>query len=99
MATSPPTLPPPPGGPGQDDQPGAPTSPAAAAPAPPQPSGAMQQGVKDVINLVSLARGIAKAFPSTSPEIMQINDLVRQVQQKMMASQNPGEPMAPPTNG
>jgi hypothetical protein len=59
----------------------------------------MQQGITDVMTVVSTVRGIAKAFPATAPEIMQINDLMRQVQQKMMASQPVGEAMAPPTNG
>lgn len=76
-----------------------PTSPAAVAPAPASPAPGMQQGTQQVIQVVQGLRSIAKAFPAAAGEISQINDLMRQVLSKMMASQQTGEPAAPPSAG
>lgn len=52
-----------------------------------------------LIAVVHGLRAIAKAYPSTAPEISQINDLMRKVGAAMMASQQPEEPAAPPVGG
>jgi hypothetical protein len=52
-----------------------------------------------LIQVVHGLRAIAKAFPSTAPEISQINDLMRSVGAKLMQSQTPAEPAAPPMGG
>jgi hypothetical protein len=75
-----------------------PTAPVAASPSPAQPSG-MQRGTQDLLQAVSLLRGIAKSYPSASPAISKINDLIQEVSAAMMQSQTPGEPMAPPNGG
>jgi hypothetical protein len=73
-----------------------PTNPPATAPAPGRPSPEMQQGTQMVIGVVHNLRSIATAFPSTTPEINEINNLMRSVLAKMMQHQRPGEPEAPP---
>lgn len=102
MAAGPSTLPPPPGaggpaGPGPGDV--NPTSPAAASPSPPTPSPTMQHGTAMAISVIQGLRAIAKSFPATAPDIAEINNKMREVMSKMMASQEPGEPAAPPTGG
>jgi len=97
MATASSSLTPPPGIDDQDSQ--SPTSPAAVSPAPPEPAQGMQGGTQMVIGVVQGLRAIAKAFPATAPDIAQINDLMRGVMSKMMASQQTGEPAAPPQGG
>lgn len=76
-----------------------PTAPTAVSPAPATPSPAMQQNTKDVIQVVSGLRSIAKSCPQAADEITKINDLMRTVLAKMMQSQNVGEPQAPPAAG
>ena len=94
MASAPSTsLPPPPPGSA------APTSPVAASPAPPEASPQLERGSRMTIQVVSGLRTIAQEFPATAPLITQINDLMRQVQMKMMSTSKPGEPAAPPVNG
>jgi hypothetical protein len=56
----------------------------------------MDNGAKLVIAAVTAQRAIAKAFPSTSPEISQMNDLMQKVQAKIMQHGTPGEPQAGP---
>jgi hypothetical protein len=56
----------------------------------------MDSGAKLVIAAVAAQRAIAKAFPSTSPEISQMNDLMQKVQAKIMEHGTPGEPQAGP---
>src|ERR1035437_6875342 len=98
MAAGPSPLSPPPGnGPPPDQQ--SPTSPTAASPAPPTPAPATQQGTQMLIQVVHGLRAIAKAFPAAAPEISQINDLMRSVGAKLMQSQPPAEPAAPPMSG
>ncbi len=73
-----------------------PTNPTAAAPSPARPSPEMQQGTQMVIGVVHNLRSIATAYPSTTPEIQEMNNLMRRVLAKMMQNQRPGEPEAPP---
>lgn len=84
-------MPPPPGS--------APMTTGIASPAPATPSPQMQQGTQAAIQVVNLLRGIAKAFPGTSPKISEINNLMREVTALMMQHQEPGEPQAPPSGG
>lgn len=51
------------------------------------------------ITVIQGLRAIAKSFPATAPDIAEINNKMREVMAKMMASQEPGEPAAPPTGG
>ena len=100
MASAASTLPPPPGADGSAGPGGtSPTTPAAAAPSPATPSPMMEQGARMVIGVVSGLRSIAKAFPETAEPISQINNLMRDVQAKMMKSAQPGEAQAPPSGG
>jgi len=59
----------------------------------------MQQGTQMAISIVSNLRTLAKAYPQISPEVQQINDLMRKVMAGMMQNQTPGEPAAPPMAG
>lgn len=52
-----------------------------------------------MIQAVQAQRAIAQAFPQTAQLISQINDLMRQVQLKMMQGVEPPEPAAPPVGG
>ena len=52
-----------------------------------------------LIQVVHGLRAIAKAYPASAPEIMQINELMRAVGAKIMQSQPSEEPQAPPTGG
>jgi len=49
-----------------------------------------------VLSVVQGLRGIAQSFPAAAPLITQINDLMRQVQMKIMQQQPASEPAAPP---
>jgi hypothetical protein len=98
MASPANTLAPPPDPNGSGTPPPISTAPAGASPSPAQPSG-MQQGTQDLLQAVSLLRGIAKSYPAASPAIMKINDLIQEVSAAMMQSQTPGEPQAPPNAG
>ena len=89
--------PPPGNGPGPDQQ--SPTAPAAASPAPASPSPATSQGTQMLIQVVHGLRAIAKAYPSTAPDIAEINDKMRSIGAKIMQSQPSEEPQAPPTGG
>jgi hypothetical protein len=88
------TLSPPPGSP-----PPAPTSPVAASPAPPRTDAKFDAGQRLALQIVSSARQLSKQFPSTSPMMTQINDLVRDAQMKMTKDSQPGEAQAPPVTG
>jgi len=56
----------------------------------------MQIGAQMVIGVARNLTAIAKAYPAAAPEIREMNNLLRQVQAKIMQSQQPGEPQAPP---
>jgi hypothetical protein len=86
------TVPPPPGGP----QPDPPKNGADASPAPPQPSPQVEQGSRLVIQTVQALRKLATDYPAAAPAITKINDLMREVQMKVMAGSKPTEPAAPP---
>ena len=85
-------IPPPPGG----SAPSAPTSPIASSPAPAAISPQTERGSAMVLSVVQGLRGIAQSFPAAAPLITQINDLMRQVQMKIMQQQPASEPAAPP---
>jgi hypothetical protein len=86
------TVPPPPGGPTPDP----PKAGADASPAPAQPSPNVEQNTQKAIRIVQMLRELGKDVPGAQPAIMQINDLMRQVQLKVMAAGKPTEPAAPP---
>lgn len=91
-------LPPPPGA--SQPTPGdAPPSMPQATSAPAQPSPAMQQGTQQVISVLQGLRAIAKAYPSTSAKIAEINDMMREVGLEIMKGQQMPEPQAPPIGG
>jgi hypothetical protein len=52
-----------------------------------------------VIQVVIGLRAIAKAYPSTAPDIAEINDKMRTIGAKVMQSQPSEEPSAPPMGG
>lgn len=89
---------PPPGADGDSATPqsGLPTTPLAASPAPAQPSPMMNSHMSTIGKIVEALRGIAKAYPATSPEIQEINDKIRTIGMKIMESSQPGESQAPP---
>jgi hypothetical protein len=70
---------------------GADASPAAAAPSP-----QLEQGSRLVIQTVQALRKLGQDFPAAAPAISKINDLMRDVQLKVMAGSKPTEPAAPP---
>jgi hypothetical protein len=93
MASAPTLAPPPSNG----DSPNAPTTtPVAASPSPEQPSPAVQQGSKDLIEIVQRLRGIAKAYPQAAPIVAQMNEQMSELMRIIMQNQTPGEPAAPP---
>jgi len=94
MATSAitPTVPPPPGGP----QPPPPKNGADASPAPAAPSPQVEEGSRMVIQIVQGLRKLAQNYPGAAPAISKMNDLMREVQMKVMAGGKPPEPAAPP---
>lgn len=100
MATpSSPMMSPPPSPGGAAAPPPAPTSPVAASPAPATPSPQIQGGAQMGIQVASLLRAISKSFPATAPIVAKMNDDLRQLMAKMMTQGQPGQPMAPPTDG
>ncbi len=92
-------IPPPPGstvggGAGGPGNPGAPPS---ISPAPAQPpSPTAMQALHDVNAIVSAVRSLAQQFPAAVPIAKQINDLVQQLQGKIIQSLPPTETQAPP---
>jgi hypothetical protein len=86
------TVPPPPGGPTPDP----PKAGADASPAPPQASPNVEEGSRLVIQTVQALRKLGKDFPAAQPAIMKMNDLLREVQMKVMSAGKPTEPAAPP---
>lgn len=68
-----------------------------ASPAPPSPSPQLEKGSRLVIQTVQALRSLAQDFPAAAPAIGKINDLMREVQMKVMAGSKPSEPAAPPT--
>jgi hypothetical protein len=94
MASAP-SLAPPPGAGGDSLQPSTPPTPDAGVSPPPQPSG-MSEGSQLVIKIVQMLRSLAKMFPQAAPEVGDINTKMQQVGLKIMQSQHPGEPQAPP---
>ncbi len=91
--------PPPGAGPDSPDPNTPPSSPTAASPSPAQPAPAMQQGTQMGIQVASLLRSIAKAFPATAPTVAKMNNDLREVMAKMMTQGQVGEAQAPPTSG
>jgi len=77
--------------------PAPPTGGADASPAPAAPSPTSEQGSRLVIQTVQALRKISSDFPAAAPAISKINDLMREVQLKVMAGSKPSEPAAPPT--
>jgi hypothetical protein len=74
---------------------GAPPNPVSPAPAqPPPPSASMAVGAVHAIT--AAARSIAEQFPSAVPIVQQINDLVQQLQMKIVQALPPTEVAAPP---
>ena len=67
-----------------------------ASPAPPSPSPQLEQGSRLVIQTVQALRKLGQDFPAAAPAISKINDLMREVQLKVMAGSKPSEPAAPP---
>ena len=49
-----------------------------------------------VIQVVQALRQLGQDFPAAQPAITKINDLIREVQMKVMAGAKPAEPAAPP---
>ena len=76
--------------------PAPPQSGADASPAPPSPSPQLEQGSRLVIQTVQALRRLAQDFPAAAPAISKVNDLMREVQLKVMAGSKPTEPAAPP---
>jgi len=76
-----------------------PTSPPAVSPAPAVPSPTMQQGTDLTIRIIRDLIALAKMFPVASPDVADINNIMRKVGAKIQESMQAGEPMAPPSNG
>lgn len=92
-----PAITPPPGAtPDQGPFGGSPQVGAVAAPAPAQPNPKATQAVSLVHQIISAGRALAQQFPATAPIVRQMNDLVQQLQMKIVQSQPPGESAAPP---
>jgi hypothetical protein len=49
-----------------------------------------------VIQIVQGLRKLAQTYPAATPAITKMNDLMREVQMKVMAGGKPPEPAAPP---
>jgi hypothetical protein len=100
MASAP-TVPAPPssGAPSGAMPPMAGTYPPEASTAPAEVSPELESGSRDLIAIVQSLKRIQSAFPTTSEEINQINDLLEQVQVKMMQGAKVGTAAAPPVNG
>jgi hypothetical protein len=49
-----------------------------------------------VIQTVQALRKLGQSYPGAMPAITKINDLMREVQMKVMAGSKPSEPAAPP---
>ncbi len=68
--------------------------------APPAPQGGPDPGAAQILDLVrtivSASRLIAQKVPGAAPIAQQINDLVQQLQMKILQSQQPQEAAAPP---
>ena len=67
-----------------------------ASPAGPQNAGNAAELLNMARTIVSSARAIANKVPAATPEVRQINDLVAQIQQKIVGQQAPAETQAPP---
>lgn len=48
------------------------------------------------LTIVANSRMLAQKYPQVTPEVRQINDLVSQIQGKIVGNQAPSEPQAPP---
>jgi hypothetical protein len=93
MATAPlATVPPPPGG----QTPPPPKNGADAASAPAATSPSVEENSRLVIQVVQALRKLGQQVPAAQPAISKINDAMREVQLKVMASGKPTEPAAPP---
>lgn len=93
MATSPRMMPP-----GQDDPnqqgPGPGGAPVSPQEATPDPNASVLMWVRDI---VANARRISAKFPAAAQEMRDIMNSIQRAQQKIVQSQPPSEPMAPPT--
>jgi hypothetical protein len=94
MGMSPGSVPPPPSG--APSTPTPPPSSQQASPAAPTSSSNVEQGSRLVIQTVQALRKLQSDFPGAAPAISKINDLMREVQLKVMAAGKPSEPAAPP---
>lgn len=98
MLAPPPTAAPPPSefgpSPNAGGAPGA-GGPTLPAPAQPPSPGAMQD-VQDVMGIVTSCKAIALRHPQAVPVCQQINDLVQQLQMKIVQALPPQEVAAPP---
>jgi hypothetical protein len=65
------------------------------APAQPPSPGAMQD-VSDIMHIVNAVKSIAERHPQAVPVAKQINDLVQQLQMKIVQALPPQEVAAPP---
>jgi len=88
------TVPPPPSGAPSTPSPPPPSQ--AASPAPATPSPQVEQGSRMVIQVVQALRQLGQNYPGAVPAITKIQDLMREVQMKVMAAGKPSEPAAPP---
>jgi hypothetical protein len=59
----------------------------------------MQSGTQDILKVVDILRGIAKAHPKAAQFVGEINDILPKVMSALMEDQPVGEPAAPPTQG
>jgi len=67
-----------------------------SSPAAGQSGGDSSQLLNLVRTIVASTRMIANKVPAATPEVRQINDLVAQIQQKIIGQQPPAETQAPP---
>lgn len=75
-----------------------PPTPGSDLTAPAQPNPAMDAATGMILDVVKLLRSFAKAYPEASPVIQEFFvSGVPKMQAAVMAHQQPGEPMAPPT--
>lgn len=53
-----------------------------------------------MIRIIRDLRSVATASPAAAPGVQKINDIIQsEIMPKLMESQQPGEPQAPPTGG
>jgi hypothetical protein len=87
---------PPPGAAGQPQLGPSQTTPAVASPSPAMASDPTRKAAFQVLQIVQNTRALAQQFPTVSPLVQQVNDLLQQIQMKIAQSTAAGEPAAPP---